>query len=193
MKNQIRLLALGELIIPFLGFFMFEWNLYFIALYYLLDLFCTEIFIWIKIRKVSIFNSEMIPTSKLLYFSFLIILISFISHLLIHLIYDDFDFITEFIEFIKYVEPGFPIPQGYILLPLVFLANYQQYKMLFIFPAKYRTIQSSFILNNRRKALYLLVSFLGIGISVSSFFQLPEIIWLILFAGSKFIYEVRNG
>lgn len=48
-------------------------------------------------------------------------------------------FSTEIMNFLSYEEMG--IAQGYILLPLIFLMGYSQFKNEFLLPKKFKTVE----------------------------------------------------
>ena len=49
---------LGDAVIPLLGFFVWNWNIYFILLFYLLDLLVKEVVIHFKSNRIVKFKAE---------------------------------------------------------------------------------------------------------------------------------------
>ena len=50
--NQKYVQSFGDALIPILGYFFWNWNLYFIVLFYLLDLIASEVFMYFKSKKI---------------------------------------------------------------------------------------------------------------------------------------------
>ena len=46
----------SEALIPLLGFFLWEWSLYFILLFYFIDLFIDEVIMHVKSKKIESFH-----------------------------------------------------------------------------------------------------------------------------------------
>ena len=63
-------------------------------------------------------------------FAILFVFGLFVIHTAMFFIAPGIQFCTEVYDFINYEEMG--IKQGYILIPLVLLLSYQQYKMTFL-------------------------------------------------------------
>ena len=193
--KQTLIQALGEAIIPLLGFFFFDWGLYFILIFYFIDLLVTEFFLHLKIRKIVRYRfnennkKEWLKKGALSFALMLLLIIS--THLAVLFIDPKIDFYNEFKEFVLYEEAGIPIPQGIILLPLVVLGNFQQYRMFFIFPAKFRALYISQLFNLRKKALLLGVAGAGFTIAFSYLLNLPEVIYLLLLIISKFFVDLK--
>jgi hypothetical protein len=194
-RQQKLLLAISEAVIPLLGFFFFEWGLYFILLFYFLDLFTTEVFLHVKAKKIIDFNAAATLKKPWLLFGLTSIFIAistvFISHIVMRVIAPEISFYEECITFLMYEEAGVPIAQGYILLPLVFLGNFQQHKLFFLMPAKYRVLNIATIFKARIRAL--LIALLGafIALGLAFFTPIHELIYLLLLVGVKFFVDFK--
>jgi hypothetical protein len=131
--------VLGDTIIPLLGYFLWEWNLYFIVLYFILELIFSEAFLHLKFYKIHAFKK--LNKSWLLQgitgFLALTALIIFI-HIGFTFLIPTIDFKSQLSLFLSYEDMG--IAQGYILFPLLFISGYQKYKMEFIRMKKYETV-----------------------------------------------------
>ena len=131
--------VLGDTIIPILGYFLWEWNLYFIVLYFILELIFSEAFLHLKFYKIHTFKK--LNKSWLLQgitgFLALTSLI-FLVHVGFTFLIPTIDFKTQISLFLSYEDMG--IAQGYILFPLLFISGYQKYKMEFIRMKKYETL-----------------------------------------------------
>jgi hypothetical protein len=193
--NQRRIQAIGELIIPLLGYFVFEWDLFFIGLYYLLDLIATEFFLQLKYTKVVNHAKQTVPFDNLLRIRIgsmlLVLLIITLFFVFNRLYYAQTDLITAFIDFLNYEEAGIPIPQGYILLPLVFLGNYQQYQLTFLKPQRFRVLSIRQMRSNRWRALLLIVAFLGCFSGIVLLFHMPDWVVLFTFVSGKFYVDLN--
>lgn len=187
--------AVGEAIIPLLGFFYFDWSLYFILLFYFIDLIATEVFTYIKVNKIITFQRINYPMQqrygKLILNSLLVIILIAISHVFIYFQHDDIQFQKAIIEFILYEEPGFPIPQGYVLLPLVILGNFQQYKNLFVKRNAYRVFSWKQLILSRRRALIIALIGAVSGLIFAQFFVISSLVYLILITIVKFYVDVK--
>lgn len=139
-KKIIRLLS--DLLIPVLGFYFWDWNLYFILLFFCLDMVAGEITLFLKAKKIAAFqadpqirNGRVFGIISLLLLSLNIVFI----HLGVFAINEGFAFKKEVISFLAYEEMG--IKQGYILLPLIGLMAFSQYYSEFLVVKKYEFIR----------------------------------------------------
>ncbi|PHR49580.1 MAG: hypothetical protein COA32_00180 [Fluviicola sp.] len=182
--NKLKFIqAIGEAVIPLLGFFYFEWNLYFIILFYFIDLVTTEVFLHLKVNQILKFQSVRSYPKKwkvnTLVNSFLVLIILISTHIVIVFLYPEISFKQEFVDFVMYEEAGIPIPQGFILLPIVVFGNYQQYKTMFLRPKLYQRQSWSFLLYSRRRALMITLTGTIICVITSSLVNLPIVVYLL--------------
>jgi hypothetical protein len=193
LRKQQLIQAIGELVIPLLGFFWLGWDLYFILLFYLLDLIATEVFYQLKRSRIHQFQQGRGALFSRLSTIGLVGVIIVLSHVMLHKVYPDLVFKEAFIDFLAYEEDGIPIAQGYVLLPLVIFGNYQQYKMFFLVPKRFRTLPSALLYNSRRNAL--LAAFAGITLvtAILFFTAIPELIILILFVAGKLWFDLKRS
>lgn len=194
--KRIKLInAISEAIIPLLGIFFFDWGLYFILLFYFIDLIATEVFIYLKVQKIVQFQKIKFPFStrfgRLIINSVLALILIILSHLAVYFIVPNIDFASAFIEFLSYEEAGIPIPQGYILLPLVVLTNFQQYKTTFIQSGVYRVTSWKDLIFSRRKALYIAILGAVIAMVIASFIAMPESIYVMLIVAVKIWVDLK--
>jgi len=179
--NQKSIQLFSEAIIPLLGFFIWDWGLYFILLFYIIDLFANEFVIHLKSRKTVDYQIEITNKSTwykngligLLLIGVIIILI----HIVMRLIEPGIDFRQETLDFWNYTELG--IKQGYVLLPLLFFVGYQQYKIQFLASAKYRNTVLKDIWKRHLQAFIVVIGFCGLTIGISQFLIFPEIIYVL--------------
>lgn len=194
--NRLKFIqAFGEAIIPLLGFFYFEWNLYFILLFYFIDLLTTEVFLHLKINQILKFQSvKSYPKKWKVNSVITALLVLFIlagSHFVIALLYPGISFKQEFVDFVMYEEAGVPIPQGFILLPIVVFGNYQQYKTMFLRPRLYQRQSWSFLFYSRKRALLITLVGITIAFSIASFVVIPIVIYLMLIVVVKFVIDYK--
>jgi len=196
MKNQNLFQAVGEAVVPLLGFFFFDWGLYFILLFYFIDLLSTEIFVHIKSKAILSKNKREVNTQNnwlkfgIISFSLTLSLIA-TSHIALFFIQPDIQFLAAFYEFLLYEEMGIPIPQGVILLPLVFLGNYMQYKQFFKATRQAEFLSITNLFSRRIKAIAIGIAGSGVVLGSSLFIVFPDAIYLLLLVGVKFFVDYR--
>lgn len=194
--NKLKFIqAIGEAIIPLLGFFYFEWNLYFILLFYFIDLVITEVFLHFKINRILKFQSVRSYPKKwkinTITNSLVLILIIVGTHLVIQLLYPGISFKQQFVDFVMYEEAGIPIPQGFILLPIVVFGNYQQYKTMFLRPRLFQRQSWSFLFYSRRRGLLVALTGILAGFTIAYFVIIPIVFYLVLIVGVKFVVDYK--
>lgn len=184
---------MGELAIPLLGFFWLDWDLYFILLFYLLDVCATEVFYQLKLAKIITFQKTAPSFFQRISTVILVLFIGVFAHIMIYRLYPDIAFFDAFIDFLTYEEEGIPIAQGYLLLPLIIFGNYQQYKMFFLLPNRFRTIPLTTLVTSRRNAL--IAAYVGITLTTSIvyFIDVPEVIILIAFVAGKLWFDLKRS
>lgn len=194
MNHRLRLIhAVAEAIIPLMGLFFFDWGLYFILLFYFIDLLASEVFSYIKVNKIIQFQRINFPFKlkygRLALNSLIVVAAILIAHFAVLFIVPNIHFTSEFIAFLKYEEKGFPIPQGYILLPLVIIGNLQQYKMMFVKNGLFQRTSWKQLILVRRKAL--LTALLGgmVCIPIAFFIPIPEYVYVFAIIIVKFLID----
>tara|TARA_B110000285_G_scaffold70069_1_gene80677 strand:- start:9501 stop:10091 length:591 start_codon:yes stop_codon:yes gene_type:complete len=179
--NQKAIQLFSEALIPLLGFFLWDWGLYFILLFYILDMFANEFVIHLKSRKTANFQIEQTNKSTWIKNGLISITLILIAILLIHLtmksIEPGIDFINQMKNFWNYTEFG--IKQGYVLLPLLFFVGYQQYKMKFLVSAKFRSTVMKHLWKNHLQAFVVVIGFCGLILGLSQFFIFSEIVYVL--------------
>lgn len=171
--NPAYIQLIGDAIIPLLGYFLWDWSLYFIVLFYLLDYVCNEIIIHLKVHKTNRSNAtETMSRSKGMFSFLLLVSVLFIVHVAVKRIQPTIDFPNEIVHFVTYKDLG--IEQGYFLIPLVFFTGYQRYKMDFIATGKFTKTSSKNLWNAHIKIHLLILSLCSLVIGSASFFVLPD-------------------
>lgn len=130
--NPAYIQGIGDLIIPILGFIFWDWSLYFILLFILLDMITKEVIM--QAKAYHVFKSH--PDAKSQWFkksvlntvffmSFLLLL-----HVAVIQVFATLEFTAEWWRFWTYEDLG--IQQGYVLLPLLAVSGYMQFKQSFV-------------------------------------------------------------
>jgi hypothetical protein len=186
--KYIRLL--GDALIPLLGYFLWDWSLYFILIFYFIDIIINEIVMHFKSKKILEFNPEQIKKDWIKFgiqSLFLFLPVLFIAHFALSIRPTQIDFWKEFIAFLSYKELG--IEQGYVLIPLLVLMGYQSYKLEFIIVRKHLNTSLDFIWKPYLKAQLLLLAFSALGLGILSLINLPDVVILLLIIGISSSYN----
>jgi hypothetical protein len=179
----------GDLVIPLGGFFFWDWGLYFILLFYILDILVGEVIMHLKSKKTVEFNGKwkkswIISGSR----SSILLLLSVVGiHLAMFFVQPGIDFGKELIAFWTYEEMG--VQQGYLLTPLLAFAAYQQYKMTFLMPAKFRTTDLTQMWKSHQRAFFIVIAGAGIATGIAQFVLLPEIVSVLVIVGVNTSYQ----
>ena len=183
----------ADALIPLMGLFLWNWSLYFILLFYFLDLISAEIIVHLKSNKTSTFQGVHGLKKEWLKWgttSFLFLLLSIIIiHFAVYFITPGINFKLEALAFWNYEEMG--IKQGYILLPLVFLVSFQQYKMTFLMAGRFRNTQLIPLWKKHIISLFLIIAFAGICLGISWFVLLPESVYVLSIIAFSTLYKYR--
>jgi hypothetical protein len=182
MNKKAKYIQLAtEALIPLLGFFLWDWSLYFIILFYFIDMTTDEVITHAKANKIVKYSGRNEKERSWLWFGVLstttLILAVGVIHLALYFISDGIVFKQEAIAFWEYEELG--LKQGYLLVPLVFFVGYQQYKMEFLMLAKYRNLSLSDLWRRHIQALCVVVAFAGFCIGLAQFIVLPDIVYVL--------------
>lgn len=195
MIKQSHIQALGELVIPLLGYFFWEWTLHFVILFFSLDLILGHTFTVLKLRKINLYNPEKNPVQEMRKFAItgtiLVLIILFVANVGVFSVETEPDFATSLKNFFFLKEMG--IPQGFVLLPLLILINIQFYKITFLNPQRYRTMTVKELGIERRTALFAAVfgSMLAFGIAVLFPGLVPVWVWLVAIVSVKFYFDLK--
>jgi hypothetical protein len=129
----------GDTIIPVLGYFLWSWDLYFIVLYFILELLFSEGFLHLKAYKINALRKA-VNSWVISGISGILALFTAVSliHVGFSILTPEIDFQKQLMAFITYEDMG--IAQGFVLFPLLILSGYQKYKLEFIRLKKYETL-----------------------------------------------------
>ena len=162
-----------EAAIPLMGLYLWGWDLFFIVLFYVLDLIADHTFLHVKSKKIL----DEQRSGKDVWFRYSVLSVLVLAAVLllalvtIQNLHPEMNLLAQAEIFWTYEELG--LQQGYILLPLVFFAAYQQYKMEFLFTGKFRTIQQEAIWKPVMNAYLLILAFCGLAFGLSFW-----VVWL---------------
>lgn len=192
--------VLGDGIIPLLGFFFWDWNLYFILLFYFIDMFTKEVLLHLKAKKIVEHQIEtreldiQIEKSNWIKFGLLSIILLIFSLFLIHIsmpfIQDQFNATNEIIRFWSYKEMG--IEQGYVFVPLIIFMGYTQFKMEFLAPAVFTRMNNSQLWQPHLKAMLIIVAFTALTFGLVHFIKVPEAIFVISIVLISSLYQILH-
>ena len=188
--NQAYIQLIGDAVIPLAGALFFDWSLYFILIFYCIDLFVAEVILHVKSKKTVEFRgirkNEWI--SHGLKTGVLLLLVLSLIHLGVFFIHPEIDFLKELIDFMAYEEMG--IAQGYILIPLIAFSAYQLHRMTFLMPARFRTISLDEIWRPHHISLLIVIGFSGLVIGVSQYIIFHELVYVLGIVGIRAGFQV---
>lgn len=126
MNRQEKISSLlGDVGIPVLGFFFWNWSIYFICLFFLLDQVSKEVSGIIRMQSLS----QRVKLAFRTYFvnalSFVLCLIA--VHFYVYMLHPKINFLKEINNFFWFKDMG--IAQGFVLIPMVLFSERLRYKM----------------------------------------------------------------
>jgi hypothetical protein len=176
LRHQEKIAVLiGDVALPLIGFFFWDWGFYFIALYFLIDQFAKQVFLLPRLVSAQVIlpQKAIVFTKSLLLFLFQIMMILLINYQLD----PHFNLFQESINFIMYKDMG--IQQGFILVPLLFTAEWLKLK------TDNKVIKSTeikrFKINHVLKQAQILLSILGLLLGIINFTLIPELLVVFIF------------
>lgn len=188
----------GDAVIPLLGFFLWNWNLYFILVFYFIDMLTKEVLLHVKSNKINHFTDNPLNPKRRndrlvwikygmlsgIVFTFILILV----HFSMPAILPKFNAITEIQNFWFYKEMG--IEQGYVLVPLIVLMAFTQYKVEFLLPAQYTKMTIQNLWKSHIQAMLVILAFTGLTFGLVTFTTIPEWILVIGIVTFSSIYQL---
>ena len=173
--NRIEKIStlIGDVALPLMGYFLWNWNLYFILLFFLLDQLARVVLLPWRMKLTDLRTAE--KRNQLLKASFLLLTEVIIIHSVIYFQSPSIEFGEEFDRFFHYKDMG--IEQGYLLFPLVFLGEWMrinnELKMNIVGQKQKALLAKSL------KNAFVRISFFALILGILSFVFIPE--WLIVF------------
>ncbi|MGB0914944.1 MAG: hypothetical protein ACPGVI_02680 [Crocinitomicaceae bacterium] len=192
MKIQPKYIQLfSDALIPILGFFLWNWSLYFILLFYFIDFITDEVILHLKSKKIiqsqNVSNSIWWKHGIVSFTVFTLLLL--IIHFAMVFIDDGINFWTEAVAFWNYEELG--IKQGVLFIPLVFLVGYMQFRMEFLLPARYKTADLSILWRKHIAALLSMIALAGLCLALEQFISIPELFYVLAIVLLSSLYKLR--
>lgn len=188
--KQAYIQLISDAVIPLAGALFFGWSLYFILIFYCIDLLASEVILHLKSKKTVEFRGikNNIWRQHGFKSALLLILALLLIHLGVYFIQTGINFKTELIDFMAYEELG--IQQGYILIPLIAFSAYQLYRMTFLMPARFRTITLNEIWHPHLISLLIIIGFSGLVIGLSQLVVFPELVYVLSIVALSSAYQL---
>ncbi|MFM1945720.1 MAG: hypothetical protein RL207_3 [Bacteroidota bacterium] len=126
MNRQEKIGSLiGDIGIPIFGFFFWNWSIYFICLFFLLDQLSREVSGLIRMHSIR----QRVRLTSRMYFvhisSFVLCLLA--VHYYVHSLHPEMNFLKEINDFFWFEDMG--VAQGFVLIPIVLFSERLRYKM----------------------------------------------------------------
>lgn len=188
--KPIYIKIIGDALIPILGFFLWNWSLYFIVLFYILDLVVREVLIHFKTKKLQNYSQKVVKNEWILNgikSGIVFIALLTLMHIAFRFIHPNIQFKKEIIAFLSYEEMG--IQQGFVLIPLVVFMGYATYMNEFIRTKLFMIVDFKSLWKEHLLGLLLLLGFVIVCIVMSSIVFLPEWLYLGLIIASTSAYS----
>ncbi len=177
--NRIEKISIliGDVALPLMGYFFWNWNLYFILLFFMLDQLARVVFLpWrMKLTELSAIEKR----NQIIKAGFLFLSEVIIIHTVIFFQNPSIQFTEEFSRFFYYKDMG--IEQGYLLFPLVFFGEWMRINnelKLNIVGQKQKAILAKSLKN-----AFVRIAFFALTLGVLSFILVPESIIIFSFLG----------
>jgi hypothetical protein len=181
--------AIADAAIPLLGYFLWEWSLYFILLFYILDLVAAEIIAHLSTRKIREYRGSQETDIKRPIFSFFLLLIfGLLLHVFAGVAVQGIDFKKEALGFWFYEDMG--IPQGYVFVPLIVFVAIQRYRMEFLMRGKFRTTTLSAFWSQHFRVYFMLIGGVGMLVGIAHLIPLPELVYVLTAVGVTTAYTI---
>lgn len=189
-QNQLKFIQAGsDLIIPLLGYFVWNWSLFFIVLFLLIDLFVFAVISFLKDQKIQQHQARtyQFPFKHLglTLVTFLVILALINQGFRWHT--PNFKLLQNTLQFLATKEMG--IPQGILLLPLITLGSYMQFKTQFILNRAFEKTSTQAIWKIHHLTNVVVLIATSVLISLIYLFFLPDWVYLLLIAVGSMSYR----
>jgi hypothetical protein len=190
--NRKYVLLFSEALIPVLGFFLWNWGLYFILLFYFIDILAQEVIMHLKSKKIigaqnNANSSSWLKSGALS--AFVVLAMISLIHVAMFYIDPSIDFMKQIEAFWTYKEMG--VQQGYLLLPLVGLMAYVQFRTDFLMVKMEESVVLETIWKKHLKALLTIIGCVGITIGLSQIVVLPEVVYVLSIVGGIAVYGLK--
>jgi hypothetical protein len=188
MNQQSRIIQLvGDLAIPLLGYYFWDWNIYFILFFYILDVLISTAFTFVKTKKINTHHK----TNEWPWIHIGLIVIGYVItftllYFLIYQIYPKTDLGKQFNSFLMHQDMG--MPQWILLFPLLILGGYSVYKITFLVPKAYETTHIQNLWHEHIKVFVLIIAALGFLLGISTCIVFPDwtYVWGVILGSSLY-------
>lgn len=168
----------GELLIPLLGYFFWNWSLPFILFFYLIESLFFSFFRIETIREIKklILKKDQPVDSKTRFKALILWMTEFILiHLFIILLYPKKSLTQEWIDFILFQDLG--VPQGIILLPLLYFVSKLKMKHdVFVSIKNLKSLGEINLIKVNFRYNWLAIGTWGVLIGLNYFIQIHELL-----------------
>lgn len=167
---------MGDILIPILGFFLWDWTIYFICLFFLLDQITREVGHLYRLRKVR--NRIVISTTSYVFNVLIFIALLLVIHAFNLRLTPSIQFLQELNDFFWYQDMG--LAQGFILIPLVLFSEWMRLNLNLkqFSDEKHVEIWQSYSIQLLAYCLLFLLLYLGLLFINMS--KTTSFLWLIL-------------
>lgn len=166
---------IGDVALPLMGYFLWNWSLYFIMIYFMLDQLSRTVFLAWRLKLTNL-NSR--KKSNIFVRSILLLLFEvFLIHVFIKSIQPAIQFKKEILNFIHYSDMG--IEQGYILLPLLILGEW--FRLKYDFKMGIVGLRQIEIIQRNKNLSFFRISFFALFFCIGLWMTLSERIMTISF------------
>jgi hypothetical protein len=126
MNRQEKISSLiGDIGIPIIGFFFWNWSIYFICLFFLLDQVSKEVSGLVRIKAIR--QRVKLPSRSYVIHASSFVLCVLAVHFYVYTLHPKINFLKEMNDFFWFNDMG--IAQGFILIPIVLLTERLRYKL----------------------------------------------------------------
>jgi hypothetical protein len=193
MKQQAKITQLiGDMAIPIIGFYLWDWSMLFILFFYILDVAISTVFTFVKTKSINSFHrSNYYPWKHIIIILLGYILSFYLVYYLIVTISPKISVGNEMVHFLMTKEWG--IPQFILLFPLLILGGYMQFKMSFLVPKANETTNIDSLWHEHVKLFMLIVGVIALLLGLSIWIVFPEwlYVWGMVLGSSGYRYYVR--
>lgn len=185
MQKQQLISSIFDFLIPFLLYFIWDWDLHFILLFTYIDALAGIVVSYFKERKIESYKqiSKSTAVQNLLKYLIFGVLGIVFFELAVQQIYPEMHLWKSFIEFLLFEEFG--IPQFAFFLPIIVLLNTQQYKLLFIKNNMHQALPLVFLQQKNRNT-WMIFALSGLFIfGFSALISATPLLYLLLIVALK--------
>lgn len=194
MNSQSKIIQLlGDLAIPLIGYYFWEWNMLFILFFYIIDVGISTVFTFLKTKSINQYlQSKYYPWKHILLIIIGYLITFYLVYYLIQNISPKLDLDTEIIRFLMMKDLG--LPQCILLLPLLIIGGYMQYKVSFLATKSYETTNIDSLWHEHIKLFLLIIGVIALLLGISIWIVFPEwlYVWGMVLGSSLYRYYVRD-